>query len=319
MVVFKRAAGVFSVAILSLPRIAAAQDFNFNILPLAINSAFTGLFDGQLRANGIYKRHWSSAKASLNAYGMSADAVLARQAGGYLAAGLGFLESRTDNNTLNNFSGIASVAYHKTIARTTKHRGDFGLGLQGGYINRNLNLIDFSNSVAPYIYHIGAGAQYFIVNAGISFSQVIAPRLTYTFGLSGNNLNLLNDGTVPVENPLLKVVPTYTGLLTINWNMTSKMTLRPAILYIINQGFYVTGGEIRCRYNAKKPLNTAYLATWYRSGNVITINPGYEFGHFRIGTGIEYNLSHSDLLHEGGIQLNARYIIPSKAPKKAKK
>jgi hypothetical protein len=295
---------------------AFSQDLNFNILPLAINPAFTGMFDGRLRATGLYKKQLTATKANFIAYGASVDGRMLIKQSGYLAVGLGGLQGKLSNGSLDNSSGIASIAYHKIFTRAGKNvrkrMGELAAGIQAGYIQRSLHLAIPNNNSLPLVYHTGIGATYFIVNAGLSFSQFVGQKFNYTIGISGNNLNLLNDGTVNNEHPLLRVTPSATALFIASWRTGERLTLRPAVLHIINTDFYIAGNEFRYQTSKVAPSHVAFITAWYRSTKIITVTPGYEFSRLRVALGFDYRLSPGSTHGYAGFQVNARYIVPVK-------
>jgi type IX secretion system PorP/SprF family membrane protein len=315
----KSAAALFCMLAVFFSDTAFSQDFNFNILPLSIDPAFTGLFNGRLRASALYKNQWSASKVSFNAYGASVDATVIAKQTGYLAVGAAFLEGRSGDGSFKNISSVASVAYHKIISKADKKPGrrcDIGVGIQAGYIQRSINLSGFDNTVPPFVYHVGSGANYYVINAGLSFSQSLSKNFNYTLGLSGNNLNLLNDGTITNQNPLLRITASGTSILAAIWTITDRLNVRPAILHIINKDFYVAGSEFRYKTGNTDLPNTPFISVWYRTGKVIAVNLGYEFRDFRVGAGFDNNLSKSGT---GGFQMVARYIMPKLKGTKAEK
>ena len=306
----KHAFALFALLAMFRSEGGLGQDVNFNILPLAINPAFTGMFEGRLRASGLYKHQWSP-RTSFNAYGPSLDSKLGTNQTSYLAVGGAFLENGTTDGSLDNFSGVASVAWHKTYLpadqQTSKPITRLSFGVQAGYIARNINLTGIENSIQPRVFHIGGGAKYIILNAGLSFFQAYGQRFAYTIGLSGNNLNLMNDGTITELNPLLRVTPSATGIAMLQWVLNDRFAVRPAALYLTNKNFYLAGNEFRFSTSRTNPANVAFLDIWYRKGNVLTFTPGFEFKAYRLAVGYDYFYKDSG---KGGLQVVGRYIMP---------
>jgi hypothetical protein len=289
------------------------QDLNFNILPLAINPAFTGMFDGKLRTTGLYKNLALTSKVNFIAYGASADARILIKQTGYWAVGLGGLQGKVSNGSLDNTSCIISVAYHKNFIRadknTRKRMGEIAAGIQTGYIQRSLHLAGTNTNSLPLVYHTGAGANYFIINAGLSFSQLLGEKFNYSVGISGNNLNLLNDGTTNTEHPLLRVTPSGTALLIANWRTGERLALRPAILHIINTNFFIAGNEFRYQTSKISRSHVAFINVWYRSTKIFSLAPGYEFKRLRVAFELDYRVLSHNTLDYAGLQFNVRYIV----------
>src|ERR1700761_7009157 len=84
-------AGLIATLALS-HRAAIAQDIHFtqfDAVPLVINPAFTGNFDGQYRAAAIYRNQWQSVTVPYVTYGASFDLPIVHDLthDDYLAAG----------------------------------------------------------------------------------------------------------------------------------------------------------------------------------------------------------------------------------------
>lgn len=309
--VMERRPAILLTFFIFLSKNVFSQDFSFNILPLAINPAFTGMFDGKLRATALYKNNHPLPKTTLISYGGSADTRFTSNQPQYFAMGAAFLKTGTTDGSFENSSGIVSFAYHKVFKGSKEaHRGEIGIGVQGGYIQRNVSLAKFVNGVPPYVYHIGGGANYLIANAGISYAQSLGPHLNFAIGLSGNNLTLFNDGTTNEKLPILQVTPSSIGLAIVDLVINDRFGIRPAALYIINKDFYVAGNEFRYKTHKATRPQTVYVDLWYRSGDVLTVTPGYEISYFRLGIGIDYRLSPSEASGNSGFQIIARYIMP---------
>src|ERR1035438_8218758 len=94
-----------------------AQDIHFtqfDMAPLVINPAFTGMFDGRIRAGAIYRNQWASVTVPYVTYGASVDLpLLIERNGDYLATGLQLYKDQAGDGNLSNFTGLLSVAYHK--------------------------------------------------------------------------------------------------------------------------------------------------------------------------------------------------------------
>src|ERR1700733_14673893 len=114
--------------------VAFAQDIHFtqfDMQPLVINPAFTGMFDGQVRAAAIYRNQWASVTVPYVTYGASVDLpVYIDRNGDYLAAGLQLYKDQAGDANLSNFSGLLSIAYHKFFGVTENGKSDLAVGLQ---------------------------------------------------------------------------------------------------------------------------------------------------------------------------------------------
>jgi type IX secretion system PorP/SprF family membrane protein len=323
---------------LSAP-VTFAQDIHFtqfDMAPLVINPAFTGMYDGRVRASAIYRTQWASVTVPYVTYGAAVDMPLViEQNGDYLAAGLQLYNDKAGDGNLTNFTGLASVAYHKFFGRihgsTDKLGSDLAVGLQGGYAQKSIDLSKLyfgdewnNGNFIPgnsQEYHLGLGhsVNYFLVNAGICFSSAISNNFSFTIGAGANNINQPNDALAKKENSQTGLDMRLTGELGLNIIAGERFNLRPAVLYqsqasaseIIagNEFLYQIGGE-----PGYQNFSTAvFLGAWYRSGDAAMITAGVEFKGFRIGLGYDYNISdlNNSSNGNGGFEIALKYVLPN--------
>ena len=194
---------------------ANAQDIHFtqfNAVPLVINPAFTGNFDGMFRVAAIYRNQWQSVTVPYVTLGASIDAPIVHDLSvdDYLAVGLQVYKDQAGDANLSNFTGLVSVAYHKFLG--AKVDKVLSVGLQGGYAQKSIDLSklyfgdEYLNGTfqpgTSQEYHLGVGnsVNYYIVNAGISFAQSTSDKFSYAIGLGANNLNQPNDAFEKKQN-----------------------------------------------------------------------------------------------------------------------
>ncbi len=304
-----------------------AQDIHFtqfDMAPLVINPAFTGMFDGQVRAGGIYRNQWKSVTVPYVTYGAHADMPLfVDQSGGYLAAGLQVFNDKAGDGNLQNFTGLLSVAYHKTMGSS-----DLAVGLQGGYAQKSIDLSrlyfgdeSVNGTFVPGTsqeYHLGIGnsVSYYLVNAGVSLSGAPSQSFNYVIGLAANNINQPNDALLKKQNSQTGLDMRYTGEVGLSIITSDRFSLRPAVLYqnqasaseIIagNEFLYQVGGT-----PGYTDFSTAiFLGAWYRTSDAAMITAGVEFKGVRIGVGYDYNISSLNTASNGngGFEIAIRYI-----------
>jgi type IX secretion system PorP/SprF family membrane protein len=325
----------FSIAaamILSAP-IVNAQDIHFtqfDMTPLVINPAFTGMFDGRVRAEAIYRNQWASVTVPYVTFGASVDLpLLIERNGDYLAAGLQLYKDQAGDGNLSNFTGLLSLAYHKSLGQS-EHPSDLAVGLQGGYADKSIDLSklyfgdEYVNGTfipgQSQEYHLGLGnsISYYLVNAGVSFSHG-SEKFSYTLGLAANNINQPNDALEKKQNSETGLDMRYTGEIGLNILAGERLSLRPALLYQ-NQASateLIAGNEFHYEVSGNpgyENFSTAvFLGGWYRSGDATMITAGVEFKGFRIGVSYDYNISTLNTASNGngGFEIAIRYIAPN--------
>jgi len=327
---------------------AWAQDIHYvqyEAAPLAVNPAFTGTFDGNVRASVLYRNQWASVTIPYITYGASFDMpVFTGRKGDYLAAGMQVFKDQAGDGGLNNFSGLASVAYHKFFGYDPyikdQHGCDFAIGLQGGYVQKSISLGDvFFKNTYPYppygnflpgigvllpVAYVNTESA-FTINAGLCFSQSVGTRFNYTIGFSGSNLNQPGDPFTQRQNEQLGMDRMYTGVFAANWIVVNRLSLKPSVLYLSKETLTaVIAGNEFCYTLIKKPARnnhptSLFLGGWYRTGDIETITAGIEFNAFRIGVGYDYDTHSASQASmpdgttnsNGGFEISVRYVAPS--------
>jgi type IX secretion system PorP/SprF family membrane protein len=308
-----------------------AQDIHFtqfDMAPLVINPAFTGMFDGQVRAGGIYRQQWSSVTVPYVTYGAHADMPLfTDQSGSYLAGGIQVFNDKAGDGNLQNFTGLLSLAYHKILGKS-----DLAFGLQGGYAQKSIDLSKlyfgdesvngtFTQGTSQE-YHLGVGnsREYFLINAGASLSGANeSGKVGYVIGIAANNINQPNDALLKKQNSQTGLDMRFTGELGLNLVANERFSLRPAVLFqsqasateIIagNEFLYQVGGV-----PGYSDFSTAvFLGGWYRTGDAAMFTAGVELKGIRIGLGYDFNISSLNPASggNGGFEIAIRYIAPN--------
>jgi type IX secretion system PorP/SprF family membrane protein len=319
---------------------AHAQDVHFtqfDMTPMIINPAFTGMFDGQVRVSGIYRTQWASVTVPYVTYGAGVDLPLfIERNGDYLAAGLQVYKDQAGDGNLSNFTGLASIAYHKFFGNISNYSSDHGgsdlaVGLQAGYSQESIDLSklyfgdEFNNgtfvqgSSHEYLVGLGNSVNYYIVNAGISFSQAASNTFSYTLGAAANNLNEPNNSLEKKFTSTTDLDMRFTGEAGATWNAGERLSLRPGILFqsqasateliVGNEFHYQLGSE-----TGYENFSTAvFLGGWYRTGDAAMLTAGVELKGFRIGVSYDYNISSLNVSSNGngGFEIAVRYIAPS--------
>ena len=315
-----------------------AQDIHytqFDASPLIINPAFTGMFDGRVRAAAIYRNQWASVTVPYITYGASVDMPLVLETNNdYLAGGLQLYKDKAGDGNLSNSTVLVSLAYHKFFGNTYYakdiHGSDLAVGLQAGYTQKSIDLSKiyfadeyFDGTFVPgtsQAYHLGMGnsINFFLVNAGVSFSQAASSRFSYTIGIGGNNLNQPNDAIARKQNSQTGLDMRYTAEAGVNWVASTRLTLRPAILFQVQSAGkeFIAGNEFHVsvgnNYDYDNFSSAVFAGIWYRTGDAFMLTGGVEFKGFRIGLGYDYNTSSLNNVSngKGGFEIALKYVEP---------
>jgi type IX secretion system PorP/SprF family membrane protein len=316
---------------------AQAQDIHFtqfDAQPLIINPAFTGMFDGQFRAAAIYRNQWRSVTIPYVTEAVSFDLPILRDKSlnNFLAAGIEIYDDKAGDGQLQNFTGLASIAYHLGFGGNGENRSsDLAFGLQGGYSQKSIDLSKlyfgdeyFNGTFNPGTsqeYHLGIGNEthYFLVNAGLSFSQALGSNFSYVLGLGANNINQPTDALEKLKNSQTGLDMRFTGEAGAIVGLSDRFSLRPAVLYqeqatateVIagNEFHYIVGDNTEFQ-NFTTAL---FLGGWYRSGDALMVTAGIEWKGFRLGVSYDDNTSSLNTASSGngGFEISLRYVAPN--------
>ena len=313
-----------------------------NVAPMAVNPAFTGMFTGSTRVNTFYSSHRAKSSFNYESYGASVDLPLVTGKGGsYLAGGLLLRKDVVAEGDLGTFNGVMSVAYHKIFRKTgdsnNAHAADLAIGIQGGYEQSTINLsrIFFSAPSIdprwnylpapgqPIVWGLGTHpANYYTINAGISFAKSFSPRMKFIAGISANNLNR---PTVDIGREYYfdrsGLELQFIGTVAANVLISKRFSLRPATFFYMNSinSRGLVGGNDFC-YNlsrnpdARRPTSV-FIGLWYRSGDVEMVTAGMTYNRFHIGVAYDYlspAVRKSGAAGDGGMCLNLKYTAPGK-------
>jgi len=320
--------GIAAAITLCAPTVFA-QDIHFSqfdMAPLVVNPAFTGMFDGSARVGGIYRNQWKSVTVPYVTYGAHADMPLYVDGnGGYLAGGLQVFNDKAGDGNLQNFTGMMSVAYHKTLGRSS----DLAVGLQGGYAQKSIDLSrlyfgdeSVNGTFVPGTsqeYHLGIGnsVSYYMVNAGVSLAGG-SDRFNYVLGLAANNINQPNDALLKKQTSTVGLDMRYTGQLGLSIMAGDRLHVRPAVIYQNQASANEIIGGTEFLYYVGNYINYSnfstgvFLGVWYRTSDAAILNAGMEFKGFRVGVAYDYNIStlNSASNGNGGFEIAVRYIAP---------
>ena len=315
--------------------VSFAQDIHFtqfDMQPLVVNPAFTGMFFGKFRAEAIYRNQWSSVTVPYVTYGASVDMpIFSESNGDYLAGGLQLYKDQAGDGNLSNFTGLVSIAYHKTFGSNGDYKGsDLAVGLQGGYAQKSIDLSklyfgdEFVNGQftpgTTQEYHLGLGnsVNYYLINAGLCFSSSLSEKFSFVVGLAANNINQPNDAIMKKQNSETGLDMRYTGEIGAIWKVADRLSLRPAFLYqsqatatemVYGNEFYYA---LTNQYGDKMYTPAVFVGGWYRGGDAFMITGGFEYNNFRLGLGYDYNNSSLNAASggNGGWEIALRYVAP---------
>lgn len=341
---------LFGLCCLFLPQYTIAQSIHytpFYTTPAALNPAFTGMFDGKIRAGMIYRNQWASVTVPYVTLGLSADMpILTLKNGSYIAAGIQAMKDQAGDGNLSNFVAGLSVSYHRLLHSgwLSDHPLDIGMGIQAAYSQSIINLSPLyfssgSSDPAPGIpqsvtFGIAYATRTCPVALGISASQHASGRFNYTVGIAAYNIAEAGDKLSSQQKEQLGMDRYYTITAGANWQTTKRLKISPALVvmehdYGLDQ---IAGCEFGYRLSndnlPQRRSTSIFLAGWYRvgetfasrAGRTFTSVVGFEHKSLKMGICYDYTMDHSSYSDgNGGAELFIRYIAPSMGLKAARR
>ncbi len=288
-------AGAFSIATLSMPKAASAQDLHFSQFmnsPLLTNPANTGFIpDGDYRLGINYRNQWSSITAfpykTMSAFG-DVQTMSRQDNTGWLGVGGVILKDVAGTGVLSSTKVYGSVAYHQMLNAGSL----ISLGFNAGWVNKRINTTNLTfpsqwngkffdashTSVAPkfdansinYVdLQVGMNYAYFpneriYLNAGFSAMHVNRPRETF-FAASTEEDN--------------RIARRYTGFLNGSIMVNDRVIVNPNVYASLQAKSYEIVGGANAQYNLsgdgeKQLIAGAYYR--YNDAAIVMLGLGYK-------------------------------------------
>ncbi len=298
----------------------------FNAVPLTLNPAYTGMIDGNMRANVLYRSSMRNQGMPYFSYTASADApVFTMKNRDYLGAGMQLSKDVAGDGNIKNHGALLSVAYHKHFGSDSawlKDRGcELAVGIQAGYTQSSISLsgiyfdrwLNVPMGIMTYThYQLGASnyVTYYNFNAGVAFSMSLSQRIKYVVGVSANNINQSNDAWLSAKIKTVGLNPRYTATTGADIEVGERLVLRPAAIVITDQVFtsFLAGNEFLYRIKSNRNNMSVFCGLWYRASDVLMVTAGINAGSFRVSTSFENNVSKVAASPDTGFEIAVGFI-----------
>ncbi len=296
------------VAIVFFAFIAKAQDIHFsqyNVQPLLLNPALSGLNECDYRVGALFRAQWFSISSG-NTYrttSIFADMAIVkpRRGANFLGAGISFFSDQAGDLNYSTNKVDLSLAYHIILDKKTKQ--SFSIGLQGGFAHKSL---DQTKAVFEYDPATGEPVlsnsenidrdplYYGDVSAGFLYSFAPKPRSSYHIGFAIQHLNQPNISGFYSQNENEKLYMKFTGHFGSLIPLTKRLSIMPGFL-ILKQGpsFEATITNY-FKYNfSDLPTNknAVYLGTMYRVLDAFILAVRADINGFSLNFSYDINVS----------------------------
>lgn len=306
---------------------AIAQDPHFSQFfssPMTLNPAFTGKFNGTVRAAANYRNQWPTINRAYETATLSVDfPILASKISNTDTWGVGVMgytdKSAAGAVAFNYFS--LSTAYHKGLDEDGYKQ--LGLGFQATYSNFLINTskLTFEDQLTPYGFtkpteeifnNATLKTSYFDLNAGILYSVSTTDKNNLYAGVSLYHINRPKQEFTGINYNLYPRATIHAGGF---FPATDLITVHLSGLYSTQAGAHetVVGGAVQLLASdpeAEKPTSF-YGGAWMRFGDALIPYVGLEYSDLRVGVSYDINVSDLKTASEsrGGIEISLIYIM----------
>ncbi|WP_316835680.1 PorP/SprF family type IX secretion system membrane protein [Pedobacter nutrimenti] len=255
------------IAGLACSFVANAQDHLFSQFfnaPLYLNPALTGQFEGDIRANLIYRNQWSSLTGNLQYINASADINIPSFGGG-----VGLMFNRSNEGSAGLLKNNITATYAYSVG-TDEFVLSFGIA--AGITNRtiNWNKLVFSDQIDPRLGYIPgsvSSADLPNISSRYYFDPAAGINLVYGSFMLGAAVNHINQPDESFTGAQAKLPRRITVNTSYRIPLTSSPTFRdyessyviPSIVYYNQDKMQSLSMGAQFKY---KSINTGI---WYRT------------------------------------------------------
>ena len=308
-----------------------AQDPHFSQFfssPMTLNPAFTGKFDGIVRAAANYRNQWPTINRAYVTGTASIDfPILVNKIPVTDIWGLGFM-AYTDQSAAGavSFSYYSvSTAYHKGLDEDGFHQ--LGAGFQVTYSNMLINTSDlkFEDQLTPFGFTGTTGetfssstlkSSYVDINAGLLYTASTSEKNNFYAGVSLYHINRPKQEFTGINYNLYPRATFHAGGFFPVGDIT---TLHLSGLYSTQAGAHETllGGALQFVATEGDKPTSFYAGGWVRFGDALIPYIGLEYGDLRVGASYDVNTSNLKTASQsrGGIEISLIYIKHSEVSK----
>lgn len=295
---------------------SAAQDIHFSQFfnaPLALGPGTIGQFDGDYRANGIFRQQWRSVSVPYRTLGLGGDA---RDFLGVQGLGVGawLFNDRAGDSRLNQFHFSIGASWTQRFG--TEREQSITAGIQAGFTSLTLDsrALSFDNQYNGFTYDPTLptgerfdrdGMMHPDVNAGLVYRYAPSKRELVqagvgVFNLTTPDIGFLGEPGVPLDRR-------STFHLITQFPIHERFDLLPMAQYMAQGTFRELdlGSNLRYILLDRYGLNRAIqLGIHWRADDAGYIYAGFEYDDWNFG--MSYDINTSDLVpasrNRGGIE-----------------
>lgn len=297
----------------------------FDLSPLNLNPANTGLFEGSYRFAGNYRNQWRSVTTPYSTFSLSADGYqpLDKQ---NLGLGLTINNDIAGDSKFHTFQCNLSGSYFLPVKDSTLK---ITAGAMLGLTSRNLSYdaLRFDNQYNGIYYDpsLSTGENfaresrtYINLQLGAAFNKKLSARNFITGGIALANISKPKQSYFDVTS--IQLDRRFNVHATMNYALNDKLEIVPSV-YSQFQGTYkelIAGSQVRyILVNEKGVYRAVRAGAFYRSSDAGYLSVGIDYDKWVAG--ISYDINISKLVpasrYRGALEFGVIYIIDVFRPK----
>jgi type IX secretion system PorP/SprF family membrane protein len=291
---------LFGMLMLACSISSYAQDLRFSqyyAAPQLYNPAFTGYFNGDVRAMAIYKSQWERPFNAYRTIGGGADFSILRKKlrGSGLGLGLHAFSDQAGDINFNTNQIHMSVAYTQKLSDYTPSYLSAGFQLMTANRSIDLNKAIFDNQSpgSPGFDNISVD-NYWYVSLGLGLLWYFEPDDDVNFYVSGAVFNLLKPNQTFFTDGRDELNTRYTGQMGMQFNAGNYFSVQPGMLYQ-RQGTFqeVMIGSLFNYTVSDRPDQRLKLSAgvWYRVQDALIPVVRAQYDDFTVTFNYDINLS----------------------------
>ena len=296
-----------------------AQDIRFSqyfSTPQLYNPAFTGYFNGDVRATAIYKSQWIKPFNAYRTIGVGADFGILRNKlkGSGFGVGMHFFSDQAGDLDFNTNEMLLSVGYTQRLSSNFTNNLSAGFQLSG--VNRSINL---SNSI--FEDQLGGSGtsdivgmdNYWYFSLGLGMLWYAEPIDRVNFYVGGAAFNLLRPNQSFFNNGKDELYVRYVGQAGMNFGINEHIDMNASTMYQRQGPFqeYLIGFLGRYDFmtdDASKDFKMG-IGLWYRMQDAIIPVVRFEYNDFMLT--FNYDINTSSIIRanrsNGGPEISLTY------------
>lgn len=338
---FHLKAAIIIVPVLSCCQISLSQDIHFsqfNMTPLIVNPALSGVFPGDLRTIVNHKNQWSSFGAPYKTYAFSLDAPLFKEKGESNYLGVGF-------SVFNDVAGdmqLGTTQFNVALSGIllVDEKNSLSVGIMGGIAQHSIKgeNLEWGNqfvngkhdpsqssrepieSFEPFVY--GDAAVGINWNYSKAATDIVSNNgMDLNAGIAAYHLNKPKQKYYQLDK-LEKLYSKFVAHAGAQIEIKNKnISFKPS-LYYMRQGpaQEITIGLLsrsrlreESRYTGFVKETATLIGVYYRVGDAIIPTMMLELANFTVGLTYDINISGLKEVSQGqgGFEISLRFISPN--------